>query len=53
MQILLGPFREGLSVRIAEVRVMLMSVRFSTPFSLNTFGASLMIASTWGLQRKR
>ncbi len=32
---------------------MLMSVRFSTPFSLNMLGESLTILSAWGLQMKR
>lgn len=44
MQILLGPFSEGSSLRIAEVKAMLMSVRFSTPLNLDTFGKLLSIA---------
>lgn len=45
MQILLGPFCEGSSLWMAEVKAILISVRFSTPFSLNTFGELLTIAS--------
>jgi len=52
-QALLGPLREASSFRKAEVRAMLISVRFSMPFSLNTLGRVLMIELAWGLQMKR
>ena len=53
MQALLGPLREASSFRKAEVRAMLISVRFSIPFSLNTLGRVLIIELAWGLQMKR
>jgi hypothetical protein len=53
MQILLDSVAEGLRVRNALVRAMPMSVRFSTPLSLNTFGSLWIMASAWGLQRNK
>ena len=53
MHTLLGPFIETSSVRKAEDRAMLMSVRFSTPLSLNTLRKLFVIASAWGLQMNR
>ena len=42
MQALLGPLNEASNLRKAEVKAILISVRFSTPFSLNTLGRLLM-----------
>ena len=53
MQALLGPLDDESNLRNAEVRAILMSVRFSTPFSLDILGKGLIVLFAWGLQMKR